>query len=232
MKHPDHFDLDRLREIPDPLDPNAGAEAGRLPEVGPRAPTRRAYLLGQGLALAVSLFWVLMVLAVFGPRPDLDRLPAAFAFAAVGLPLCLSVAAVLTATRGGAHGLGIGRSRGLALGAAALLAFFVAAALGPFLHPMGHVGGRLPGYFVCALLTSVLAAIPFAATMVALRRAFPAGARWRSALLGLGVGLLAGAAINAECDDTHVLHVALGHGLPIAASFTLGALVLARRARA
>lgn len=71
-----------------------------------------------------------------------------------------------------------------------------------------------------------------AAAQITLVGAFAAGARWRSALVGAGIGLFAGATMNLHCPNVAPAHLLLGHSLPVVVAALLGALVLALRARA
>ena len=67
---------------------------------------------------------------------------------------------------------------------------------------------------------------------LSLRRAFPSGAAWKSALVGGAVGLFCGATMNLHCPSVDAAHVSLAHGIPVLVASALGALLLGRWVRA
>ena len=86
--------------------------------------------------------------------------------------------------------------------------------------------------FLCFDITIAAVAVPLLCAAITLRGAFAAGARWRSALVGAGIGLFAGATMNLHCPNVAPGHMLLGHGLAVVVAAALGALALVLRARA
>jgi len=100
----------------------------------------------------------------------------------------------------------------------------------PYEPPSGN--GFWLGAFVCLDITLAWAAAPLLLATLGLRRAFASAAGWRGALVGGALGLLSGAAINLHCPNVDPAHLLAGHGIPVLAAALLGALVVARGARA
>jgi hypothetical protein len=217
-------------EIPDPL-PAAKARpaALRLPDLVPspdRASARRRRLL----ALVGSFGWIGGHLAIFGIRRDLDELPPLYTIAQVLLPFAVAILALAVALGSGRLGLGV------RVGVVSALAI-----LGPALFALTAVGAPVPGevpvatlvgIFICFDITAAWAAVPLLFAALSLRGAFAAAAMWRSALLGAGAGLFAGATMNLHCQNVAPFHMVLGHGLPVILAALTGALLLTLRTRA
>jgi hypothetical protein len=85
---------------------------------------------------------------------------------------------------------------------------------------------------LCFDITIAWVAVPLLCAAITLHGAFAAGARWRSALVGAGIGLFAGATMNLHCPNVAPVHVLFGHGLAVVAAAALGALALVTRTRA
>jgi hypothetical protein len=217
--------------VPDPL---SGAEARqpalRLPDLAP-SPDRSLVNKRRTAALVGSVAWVGTHLAVFGIRRDLAELPFLYVAAQVLLPFALAVLALVVALGRGKLGLGVRLS---------LVTSF--AVLGPASFALIAVGspvpGELPGQvatpigiLLCFDLTFAWAAVPLVLCALTLRGAFAAGTRWRSALVGAGAGLFAGATMNLHCPNLAPLHMLFGHGLPVILATLGGAFLLALRTR-
>jgi hypothetical protein len=229
-------DLSFLNEIPDPMDgapaPAPAPGSGVPPRSTTASPTRSATRRRRGAALGVSLAWLATHLAVYGIRADFQQLPLVYVVAQIALPFAFGAASLLVAAAPGRLGLGLGIGIIASLALLGPLSFWLfAAALHPPYDAAGGDGFWL-GSLVCLDITLAWAAAPLLFAALALRRAFPAGAAWRSALVGSALGLLSGAAINLHCPNVDPAHLLAGHGIPVVAAALVGALVVARWARA
>jgi hypothetical protein len=228
---PDPNFAESFGDVPDPF---AGAKAParplRLPEL-PLTPDRTLVRKRRLAALFGSLVWIGLHITVFGVRRDLGELPLAYVGGQILLPFAFAVLALAVALGSGKLGLGmrVGLVIALAVIGPASFALIAAGAPMPAEAPDGAVG--LSGMLLCFDITLACAAVPFLLAMLTLRGAFAAAARIRSALVGAGVGLLAGATINLHCANVAPIHMLLGHGLPVIIATLLGALLLALRAR-
>jgi hypothetical protein len=226
-------DLSFLNDIPDPM---AGAPAHTPGSaVPPRptvaSPTRDATHRRRAAALAVSLAWLASHLAVYGIRTDFHQLPLDYVVAQVALPFAFGGASLLVAAAPGRVGLGLGIGIIASLALLGPLSFWLfAAAMAPPYDAVRGDGFWL-GSLVCLDITLAWAAAPLLLAALALRRAFPAGAAWRSALVGSALGLLSGAAINLHCSNVDPAHLLAGHGVPVVVAALLGAFVVARWTR-
>jgi hypothetical protein len=226
-------DLSVLKEIPDPLaDAPARVESLSLPPRLGTALVRRQTRGRRAAALGVSVAWLFTHLAVYGVRHDFARLPVEYVAAQIALPALLGAGSLLLALAPGKLGLGLGAIIVTSL-----------AVLGPLSFWLFAIGLRAPaaaasdGNFwlaslVCLDLTLAWAAAPLLLAAWTLRRAFAAGAGWRSTLLGAAIGLLSGAAINLHCPKADPAHLVVGHGVPIVVAALVGGLVVSRWARA
>ncbi len=183
------------------------------------------------LALGLSLLWVAAHLTIYGLRGDLQRLPALYLSLQVGLPALLGALSLWAALAPGRLGLGLKVSALSALALLGPLTFWLLAAALPAPYPDSPPPSFWLSALLCMDITLAWAAAPLLLAALALRRAFPSAALWRSALVGAAVGLLCGAAINLHCARGTSSHLLVGHGLPIALATLLGGLVVSRWAR-
>jgi hypothetical protein len=196
------------------------------------SPVRAVVRRRRVTALAGSAAWLSTHLVVYGIRRDFSELPRLYVAAQILLPFLLAVASLFAALSPGKLGLGL--KIGLISGLAILgpLAFCLIA----FGAPVPSVvvpGAASPlGILVCLDITLAWSAVPLLGAALALPGAFAAGSRRRSALVGAGIGLFAGATMNLHCPNVAPLHVLMGHGLPVIIATLLGALVLGYRTRA
>jgi hypothetical protein len=181
-----------------------------------------AALLGS-MCLAAQLL-------LAGLRSDLHDLSAAYAAALVVLPCLLGSCCLALAAAPGPFGLGLSRR---ALVSAVLLvpaAFAVLALAVP--APHGFVSERFwHAASVCGGIISAWAVAPLLLAASSLRHAFAAGSGWRSALLGVGVGLCAATTIDLHCPNVDPAHLFAGHAAPIVFIAAVAALGLARVTR-
>lgn len=229
-RQPDPDFAAQLSEILDPAGDAPPSPKLRPPVLPATAPTRSLVQRQRWAALVGSLSWLAIHLAVYGIRTDLHDLPPPYIVAQIVLPVLVAGGSLFVALGSGRLGLGfkVGIISTLAvLGPAA----FCVIALGA---PVPRVPE--PGTFLDTLLcfdiTVAWVAIPLLCAAVTLHGAFAAGARWRSALVGAGIGLFAGATMNLHCPNVAPLHVLFGHGLAVLSAAVLGALALVYRTRA
>jgi hypothetical protein len=218
-----------LREIPDPAAQASPVPPLRSPDL-PATPIRRVVRNRRIAALLGGISWLGVHLAVYGVRTDLSELPLTYVAAQMTLPVVLAGASLAVALGSGKLGLGlrVGLVSTLALlGPASFCIIALAAPVPRLPEPKTLVDTVL-----CFDLTVAWMAIPLLCAASALRGAFVAGARWRSALVGAGIGLLAGATMNLHCPNVAPTHLLLGHGFAVMVAAALGALVLVLRARA
>jgi hypothetical protein len=233
MDRHDESALQFLQEIPDPLAverPRPSPAAAPLPASLGSAPTRRTVRQRRLAAGLLSAAWLLAHLSFYGLRPDLSRLPLWYLVSQIALPLLLAATSLAVALHRGKLGLGARTVLLLSCVVLGPLAFATVALGVPEPHPASAVP-FWSALVSCFVLTSLWAALPLLAAAFALRRAFAAGATWRSALIGAGAGLASGAAMNLHCSNVDGVHIALGHGVPIGIAAAAGALVLAKRLR-
>lgn len=218
-----------LDEIPDPAATSRHGLRLEPPRL-PRAPTRPLVRSRRIAALIGGLSWLAVHLAVYGVRTDLRGLPATYVAAQIGLPVLLATGSLVVAL--GSGKLGLGFKIGLVSALAVLgPASFCLVALGAPL-PRQPEPGTLVDTVLCFDITAAWVAVPLLCAAITLRGAFASGARWRSALVGAGIGLFAGAAMNLHCTNVAPAHMLLGHGLAVVVAAALGALALALRTKA
>jgi hypothetical protein len=218
-------------EIPDPLATAAAKPpALRIPELVP-SPDRAVARKRRLLALLGSFAWLAVHFAVFGVRSDLGQLPPLYTVAQILLPFTVGALALIVAL--GSGRLGLGMSVGL-VSALAILgpALFALIAVGAPLPSELPASATLVGILICFDITLAWAAVPLLFAALALGGAFPSAALWRSALVGAGAGLFAGAMMNLHCQNAAPFHMVLGHGLPVVLATLAGALLLTLRTRA
>ena len=218
-----------LGEIPDPIAGDGGARPVHLPVLS-EAPTRQVVRRRRALALIGGVSWLGAHLAVYGIRTDLAALPVPYVVAQIALPAMLATASLIVAL--GPGKLGLGAKIGLISTLAVVgPASFCVIALGAPV-PRTSEPGTFVDTFLCFDITIAGVAVPLLCAAITLRGAFAAGARWRSALVGAGIGLLAGATMNLHCPNVAPAHMLLGHGVAVVVAAALGALALVLRAKA
>jgi hypothetical protein len=219
----DDFDLDRLRDIPDPL---AGLalpplEPRSVPAVRPRTrqEVARARTVSRALAVAVQGVW----LALFEKRADLATVSRATLLGEVAFPLLAGAVALGAAVAPGARGLGEAKER---LAPWALLApvVFVAATW------WSDVACSDPESFTwhalrCFFITSLFAMVPAMLAAWSFRRSFAAAPGWRAAALGMACAGLGASTMGLVCATGNVAHVLAGHGSVMLVAGLAGALL-------
>lgn len=216
-------------EIPDPAAPASPSPTIRLPSL-PAAPTRRRVQGRRFAALIGGLSWLGVHLGVYGIRADLKGLPLTYVAAQIVLPVVLATGSLAVALGSGRLGLGVRIGLVSTLALLGPASFCIIALGAPV--PSIAAPGTLIDAVLCFDITAAWVAVPLLCAAITLRGAFPAGARWRSALVGAAIGLFAGATMNLHCPNVAPTHILLGHGLAVVVAAALGALVLVLRARA
>jgi hypothetical protein len=217
-----------FNDIPDPLEAAAARSPVRVPRLDaisiPRAATRSR----RAVAVGLSLGWFAMHLAVYGVRQDLRDLPVVYVAAQVLLPFAFAVTAFIVALHPGKLGLGANVGSLILLSLLGPASFLMIALGAPEPHVAGAPGGFWLGTLVCLDITLGWAAMPLLAAALTLGRAFPASARFRSALVGAACGLFSGAVMNLHCPAVDRYHIAIGHGVPVIVATLVAALVASR----
>ena len=225
-------DLSLLKEIPDPLTEARPAAATVVPARPAASPVRRQLRRRRCVALAIGALWLGAHLAAYGVRQDMHRLSARYIAAQLLLPALLAGASLLLAVAPGKLGLGLGASLLVALAVLGPLSFWLCAAFMPVPYATEMGGAFSLSSLVCLDLTLLWETAPLLLAGLALRRAFPASSRWRSALVGGALGLACGSAINLHCPNPNASHLVAGHGIPIVVAALVGGFVLSRWVRA
>jgi hypothetical protein len=225
------FDLDRLKDIPDPFAGAAGAPLRAPPPKGmPASPSRAALRSERTIALVVAVVYEGLWLLLVEHRADLGVASRLGLAIGLGVPLGACVLALGAAMRGGGLGLG-GSARRLAALAGASVAVFVVGTM--MFAPADTEGARFWGHTLqCMAITCGLAAVPLALGVWAFRRSFVASSRWRGACLGAAAGGLAAATMSILCSTDGAAHVLLGHGVMIVVGGLAGAVFGERVMRA
>lgn len=227
-------DLSLLKEIPDPVagtPPASPVTPPRFSAMAPSAVRSRTRRMRR-LALGLSVAWVVAHLSIYGLRGDLQHLPPLYLLLQVGLPALLGALSLWLALAPGRLGLGLHVRIISALAVLGPLSFWLLAAGLPAPYADGQPASFWLSALLCMDITLAWAAAPLLLAALALRRAFPSAALWRSALVGAAVGLSCGAAINLHCPSVNPGHLVAGHGVPLALAALLGGLVVSRWARA
>lgn len=220
----------RFGEIPDPLAPRGAPPVPRAPVLD-ESPERALIRQRRLLAMTGSVAWLAAHLVVYGVRSDLSGLSIPYLGAQVFLPFAVAAGSLAVALGSGKFGLGLKVSLIGTLAVLGPLSFCLIALGAPVPRDVSGGGALLP-IFVCFDITVAWAAVPLLLAALSLRGAFAAGARWRSALVGAGVGLAAGATMNVHCPNVAPAHLLFGHGLPVIVATLLGAAFLSYRSRA
>jgi negative regulator of sigma F NrsF-like protein len=233
-------DLSFLDQIPDPVPeehrPGTNGDksgAGRAIRPPPssrrkepsldRAQTRRR----RWVALGLSGAWLMTHLIVYGVRQDLAHLSPFYVAVQIGLPFAFAVGSLCVALSPGKLGLGVSLAAIAGLGLLGPSSFWLSALIMPVPRGLVADASLLPA-LVCLDITLLWAALPLVVAAVSLRRAFPGGAVWRSALVGAAAGLFSGATMNLHCANVDPLHIVVGHGVPVIVGALVGAFVIAR----
>lgn len=219
-------------DIPDFLDRARPAACSRLDAKPPglAPPTRAEVQKRRRSAVVVSGGWLAVQLAIFGLRRDLGELPAYYVVTTIVGPCAAGLLIVAASVHPGRLGLGLRAPLILALALLGPAAFIVAALLTAPLGEGSHRAGILADSS-CLNAIVAWALLPMVAAALVLRRTFASAASSRSALLGGGIGLIAGALFAIHCPITDRLHVALAHGGAVGLVALAGGLLLARSTR-
>jgi hypothetical protein len=222
-----------LDHVPDPLD-QTSEERPRAPfeGLGTLAPNRTEARRRRQAALLLSFGWFASHLVVSGVRYDLWTLTAAYAASQIGAPLVLALACLCVALRPGQWGLGSSAANLAALAVGGPLSFGLIALTSRAPLAMGADAHPWLGVLSCGDLMLAWMSTPLFAAAFALRRAFAAGAVWRSALVGSSVGLASAVTLNLHCDNGDAFHLVMGHATPVAAASVFAGVVVTRWLRA
>jgi hypothetical protein len=175
-----------------------------------------AWAIGAALAAGAAVAVAAAVVAL-GLRSGLTDVPA---LGAVLLKIAFALAALVPASIFLVRHVRPGGERGMSL---ALLAFpfvviVLGAALSLALTPSSHWSAMVAGrdWLECAVSIPLIAVVPFALLVWAVRRAAPTDLARTGALVGLVAGCLSAAGYALHCVDDSVPFVALWYGGTIA----------------
>jgi hypothetical protein len=223
----DGFDpIDSLRDLPAATAPPLGAaleaELRDLAPTPPRRPARQALI-----AVAASLVYGAVVLAVYTVRHELGDLPRVWLIAYLAawmigfaLPLWISIV-----PRPGSM---MPRWQlGGALAALSSVGFVLAGFLVPRSAPgSSHLG--LGHGHACLSMGLIAAVMPVVLGTLILRGAAPVGSRATAAALGAAGGSLGGLVLHLHCPISDGLHVGVTHGGVVALAALLSAALVPR----
>lgn len=218
---------EELDAIPDPFEEELLAP---VPSIDVSAlgtsPTRSHASSLRAAAAVLSVLYELGLLLALGARWDLAELPLAYAVAGALFPLAIAIGFLV-------FGLGTAESlwtKGRAIALVVLLAaatFIAGTVLAErVLGTARVVTWRWP--LKCFGLSAAFAIGPLILALIAFRHAFVARSAGRGAVLGAAAGAVAAAALSLHCPNILLVHILVGHGLPILAAAGILSL-LARR---
>jgi hypothetical protein len=188
------------------------------------SPDRRRVSRQLGTAWLVAATTTVAIFLLVGGMRAAER-PLTFVLGTAGGWVGISLLATTTSARRGSM---IGRPRIFLLLTAvatpvALCVWYIA-----FAEVSGHrLGPAVPtsAALRCAIVSSALAAGPFAVMMRSRLATDPAHPRATGASLGAVAGAWSGVMMDLHCEQTDVLHVALGHVGPALLLALVGALL-------
>ena len=207
----DDFDLDRLDDVPDPLE---GVGSWPLPPRGGGAlapsPTRARVAAMRWAAMAAALLYELAWIAIMNGRADLHSMPLSTLVIEVAIPAATAMVALAAAATSGKTGLGEPKGRLVALALLAPAIFVVGTLLaGPTVVDLDTFW---PHALRCFAWTTLYAAGPLVLAAWAFRRSFAAMPAWRTAALGMAAGAAGAATMSFVCSVGSPAHVLVGHG--------------------
>ena len=214
------FDLDKLRDIPDPYDASVATPAPVVVPPAASGLSRSSVRARRVLIIGLSLCVATLIALRMGIAPRSEG--AAFFALALALPALGGFVALFAAWSTGPHGLGL-RTWQLAVSAAVASALFVTSTQAELLgaaHPRS-MHGTLP----CGALSMVLAAVPLLAGFLAFHRGLGGNVALRMLCFGVGSGALGAVLLRVHCPNDGAAHVLLGHGAAIVFGAVAGALV-------
>jgi hypothetical protein len=224
------FDPKQLFDIPDPNAPTGALKENSqtllqaLPAPPPltSADSRRGYALKMACAAIAAVALCVATVMLKGLR-ELAEMRVRLTTAGVALPLCCALLVYLYLGRAS-------RSRKRIVGAsavAAALAFLSSASLS------AAVGDTsLVRMLYCIVMVSAMASVAAVLMIFCARNRFVLEPVRRTTMLGLAAGLVAAAVMRLHCPNDALLHVLVGHGLPIVVVAGVSALFGPRVTRA
>lgn len=173
------------------------------------------------IAIAAAVLLAIVALGSMKARPDLGAASTVGATVAIAL---LAVGTLVVAFLPGRHGLGAS-AISLALLGFATLPLYVGITMGA---AWAGPGRSVTGCFTLATVSGVVA---LGGLTFALRRAVPAAAVARGALVGACAGAWAGLMIHLHCPAGDPAHLVVGHAVPLAICTLIGVTALPRLLR-
>lgn len=176
-----------------------------------------AIIVGGVASLAV------IVLAL-GLRPDLERVTA-WTFLLVKLAFALGIVALSLSALNRVSRPGGERRTSVGLVASPFVGIMILAAISLFSTPSSHWEGMIVGdqWLECLLSIPIIAIVPFAAVIWAVRQAAPTNLTRAGALAGLTAGGISATAYAFHCTDDSMPFIALWYGGTVALCTFAGA---------
>lgn len=165
-----------------------------------------------------------VIVLALGLRPDLERVPA-WTFLFVKLAFALGVVALALSALNRVSRPGGERRTSVALIASPFVGIILLAAISLFSAPSSHWGAMVVGdqWLECLLSIPIIAIVPFAAVIWAVRQAAPTNLTRAGALAGLTAGGISASAYAFHCTDDSMPFVALWYGGTVALCTFAGA---------
>jgi hypothetical protein len=180
---------------------------------------RRARVVTVGV-----LAWFVVLLAI--DRPGLRGREVLPMVALSGLWLLIGAAAAWLGIARGRSMLGRGRAERLAVVVLTPLALLGSAlAVRALVPPLPVDVTGLSTHLLCVLGTSLFAVGPLFAAILLWRASDPIAPGWAGAAIGAAAGAWGALGIELHCGHTAVLHVVLGHVLPVVLLSAAGAAI-------
>ncbi len=176
-------------------------------------------------AIAVSgIASLAVILLVFGLRPHLEH-GAAWTFLLVKLAFAFGIVALALFALNRASRPGGERRTSIALIASPFVGIMILAAISLFSAPSSHWEAMIVGdeWLECLISIPVIAIVPFAAVIWAVRQAAPTNLTRAGALAGLTAGGISTMAYAFHCTDDSMPFIALWHGGTVALCTSVGA---------
>lgn len=158
-----------------------------------------------------------VIVLALGVRPDLERVTA-WTFLLVKLAFALGIVALALSALNRASRPGGERRTSVAVIASPFVGIMLLAGISLFSTPSSHWGAMIVGdeWLECLLSIPVIAVVPFAAVIWAVRQAAPTNLTRAGSLAGLTAGGISATAYALHCTDDSMPFIALWYGGTVA----------------
>jgi len=171
---------------------------------------RRALRTIAGAIALSSIASLALILLVLGPRPHLEHLTA-WTFLLVKIAFALGIVALALFALNRVSRPGGERRTSVALIASPFVGIVILAAISLFSVPSSHWEALIVGdeWFECLISIPVIAVVPFAVVIWAVRQAAPTNLTRAGALAGLTAGGISATAYALHCTEDSMPFVAI-----------------------